>query len=120
MYRRFRGAEAIETGIALACGSDDVRNPATNFDISFVDTMIPLHSRMIRPANATATRNRVLVKKTIRARHGGNRDFADFHVVPFGSSIVGKDMSNECQEKRRKVKSSTREDYRMVVARIAC
>ena len=62
------------------------------FDISFVDTIIPLHSSMISPVNATATRNRVLVKKTIRARQGGNLDFADFHVVPFGSNMVGKDM----------------------------
>ena len=63
-----------------------------HFDISFVDTIIPLHSSIISPVNATATRNLVLVRKTIRARHGGNRDFADFHVVPFGSNIVGKDM----------------------------
>jgi hypothetical protein len=64
----------------------------SHFDISLVDTMIPLHSSIINPVNATATRNLVLVKKTISARHGGSLDCADFQVVPLGSNIVGKDV----------------------------
>lgn len=79
--------------------------------------MIPLHSSIINPANATATRNLVLVRKTIKARHGGSLDCADFQVVPLGSNIVGKDIQKRVCRNGGRRESSTKEDYRNVVAR---
>src|SRR5271156_6113063 len=58
------------------------------FDISRVETLIPLHNSIMRPAKATATRNLVRVIKTRIALHGGIRALADFHVTPpLGRSI---------------------------------
>ena len=54
-----------------------------------VDTLIPLHSRIITVVNAIEARNRVRVKRISSARHGGRRALADFHVIPpLGSSIT--------------------------------
>jgi hypothetical protein len=58
-------------------------------DICCVDTLIPRHSKIIRPVNATATRNLVRVRNIIIAFQGGNLDLADFQVTPpLGRSIL--------------------------------
>ena len=50
---------------------------------------MPCHNSTTRPARATKTRKRVLVRKWTTALDGGNRALADFHVTPpLGSSIV--------------------------------
>jgi hypothetical protein len=57
--------------------------------IWLVETLIPLHSSIMRPVNAIATRNLVRVKTTRTAFHGGKRALADFHVTPpLGRSIL--------------------------------
>ena len=89
-----------------------------------VETMIPLHSNMMRPVNATATRNLVRVKTTRTALHGGKRALADFHVTPpLGNSILS--ISAVCRESRKEGKdaaaSATRKlDYAsmMVIERV--
>ena len=54
-----------------------------------VETMMPLHSNMMRPVKATAIRNLVRVTMTSTALQGGKRALADFHVThPLGKSIV--------------------------------
>ena len=54
----------------------------THLDICVVETVMPLHNRIIRPVSATATSNLVRVRKTINAFHGGNLALADFQVTP--------------------------------------
>jgi hypothetical protein len=57
--------------------------------IWLVETLIPLHSNIIRPVNAIVIRNLVRVKTTRTALHGGRRALADFHVMPpLGRSIL--------------------------------
>jgi hypothetical protein len=57
--------------------------------IWLVETLIPLHSNIMRPVNAIATRNLVRVKTTKTALHCGKRALADFHVTPpLGRSIL--------------------------------
>ena len=61
----------------------------TYFDISRVDTVIPLHNKTMRPVRATATRNRVRVKNINTAFQGGNLALADFQLTPpLGSSMM--------------------------------
>lgn len=62
---------------------------STYFDISRVDTVMPLHNKTMRPVRATATRNRVRVKNIKMAFHGGSLDLADFQFTPpLGSNIA--------------------------------
>ena len=98
----FRRAEAIETIRSRQSVPKDsaVGNPY--FDICCVDTLIPLHNKIIRPVSATATRNLVRVKNIIMAFQGGNLDLADFQVTPpLGKSILKKyDLTAQGESKQ--------------------
>lgn len=84
---RFRRPKAVETGQcqlgspAAGCGA--------YFDISFVETNIPLHNNTISPVRATETNRRVRVRKTRTAFHGGSRARAAFQLTPpFGKIML--------------------------------
>ena len=80
----------------------------TYLDRSFVDTLIPLHNKIINAVNATAASNLALVRYRINALHGGNLAFADFHVTPpLGSNIaegwgIRIRVGRQGQQERRK------------------
>ena len=88
----------------------------SHFDISPVDIKIPLQSKTIKPARATASSRRVLVKNTNTAFHGGNLARAAFQVTPpFGRimAMVGKKrLVNEHKG------SSQRRGYRNIIASV--
>jgi hypothetical protein len=68
------------------------------FDICCVDTLIPLHNRIIRPVKATATRNLVRVKNISVAFQGGKLALADFQVTPpLGRSMFAKRVGENVQ-----------------------
>lgn len=92
LCRRLRGAEAVKTVAIISSarlGICQEQSRQAYFDISRVDTVIPLHNKTISPVRATATRNRVRVKNINIAFHGGNLALADFQVTPpLGRSIA--------------------------------
>jgi len=60
------------------------------FCISDADLLTPRQSRRIRPVTAIEIKNRVRVRRTRTALHGGNCDLADFQLTPpFGNNILG-------------------------------
>lgn len=91
LYRGLGRSKAVVTGKVMnvsECWGWKI-HLATYFDISRVDTVIPLHNKTIRPVRATATRNRVRVKNIKMAFHGGSLDLADFQFTPpLGSNMV--------------------------------
>jgi hypothetical protein len=111
--RRFGRSEAIKTAASLGqrsryrsggeYGGKGGNGQNTYSAIWLVETLIPLHSSIMRPVNATVTRNLVRVKTTRTALHGGKRALADFHVTPpLGRSILsGFVIRKETDEEER-------------------
>jgi hypothetical protein len=61
---------------------------AAYFCIPDADLLTPRHSRITRPVTAIETKNRVRVRRTRTALHGGRPALADFQLTPpFGSNM---------------------------------
>lgn len=103
LHRWFRGPEAIEAARKhLSVPNAVFVVGCPHFDISPVDTNIPLHNKTIKPVRATTNTNLVRVKNRNTAFHGGSLALADFQLTPpFGKSMVAAEkVKRFCQAQR--------------------